>query len=212
MLFDHAFVINLDRRPERYAAFQHANRHLPFLVERFPAIDGKNFQARDGLSAFQVACAESHVAVTARAMGQYEAILVLEDDARFCLDLERRLEYLAAYLPGDWEHVYLGGFGIDRRAMAPVCRHIYRSVRTNGTHAYVLRRRAYRKVAAWLAGHSNTPDGMLADMIEARALVSYTFLPICAHQQEPSYSDLNGAIVAYNTTQLYAPTMDDWHD
>ena len=39
-----AFFINLDRRKDR---LEHINKNLPFLAERFPAIDAKNLELND---------------------------------------------------------------------------------------------------------------------------------------------------------------------
>ena len=207
MLFEQTFVINLDRSPQAYQEFVRHVEPFGLRVERVPAVDGRDLQPQNQLSPFQVACSKSHARVIANSIRRYRSILVLEDDARFCQDLHWRLRHLEQHLPTDWEHVYLGGFGMNRANMSHAAGHVYTSVRTNGAHAYILRACAYERTIHRLIRFTETTDGTFGDMIEASELRSYTFLPICAYQDEPRFSEINQFHVNYNSRQYFVEKL-----
>ena len=216
-LFDAAFVINLDERTDRLRSFEDNTKHLSFNIERFtaiPAIVGQNI---NGMGERCSACILSHCAIIRKAIKQrLKSVFILEDDAIPCDDLNDRLRYIEAHIPTDWEHIYLGGYDIDVNKLEPIrnSTFLYNSVRTGGAHAYILRRRAYRKVLYELLLGYSTLDGMFADLIEGMypwdkkrrnlpfyqsiidilrpvpKLKSYTFLPVCFATDKESRSSI----------------------
>lgn len=122
---DRAYVINLERRPERLANFR-ARCPLPAdHVERWPAVDGRDleptrelrtlFAGNDFKSRRNVmGCALSHYRLwqdAARLSDPEHCVLVLEDDAylpeHFAETWSAAVQPL---VPGDFDLLYLGGF------------------------------------------------------------------------------------------------------
>lgn len=118
---DGVVVINLDRRPDRWAAFRKTwSARLPMeRVERLPAVDGRALpgfgrapwfrgRKRDAVWAGRAGVALSHrrALETARARG-WNTVLVFEDDAVPSTGFDARRVSAALARP-DWDLLYLG--------------------------------------------------------------------------------------------------------
>jgi FkbM family methyltransferase len=119
-------LINLDRTPERLAAFQRANAHLR-SVERIAAVDGQrldlNELARQGIMTAEllhpdyytvgaIGIAMSQLAMWDRTIQLGRPITVAEDDAIFNLRFEQCAARVMESLPPDWEFI-LWGYNFD---------------------------------------------------------------------------------------------------
>jgi hypothetical protein len=144
-------VLNLDRRPDRWAAMQEAwDPEITRRFIRFPAVDGHLLPtsylrangASDGvplkLCRGAIGCRESWL----RAVGHYGPGLYFEDDARPC-------QLWQHGLPPDHAGVVLLGGGLTSKASEPG----WEPVRMNvwGTHAFWVRTQAAADalVQAW---------------------------------------------------------------
>lgn len=79
-----AFLINLDRRPDRWLEFKKNSTRLEFLVERFPAVDGQDLSLPELRTPPAIsACWMSHQDVAKK---------FLMSDAKYCLVLEDDVE------------------------------------------------------------------------------------------------------------------------
>lgn len=114
------FVLNLNRSPERYAAFQ-ADWKAPFPCERFEAIDGQKLRLPQnwqhgpggyGLNATYILL----FSLVMRA-GDSEPFAVFEDDA---LLVDRWWEDVPHSAPPNWYSINLGPDGGDARYRNPV--------------------------------------------------------------------------------------------
>ncbi|MDM4014040.1 glycosyltransferase family 25 protein [Roseiconus lacunae] len=148
LAFERVVVINLRREPERLASFyDRLPDDWPFEAPvPFEALDGTNLTIPNwwqvGLSAW--GCFQSHLRVIESALNdRVDSILILEDDAEFCLDFSESLRPFADHVPGDWEWIYLGGQHLHYHEAFPVrvCPHVYRPHNVHRTHAYGLRGR-----------------------------------------------------------------------
>jgi GR25 family glycosyltransferase involved in LPS biosynthesis len=122
---DHGFCINLDRRPDRRAAFyDRLPAPLHDLVERVPAVDGRDLAMTPDLRAlFEendfhfrrniIGCSLSHYRLwqlIASADYPYDRTLIFEDDVWFsCRFLALWNGQMAPRLPPDFDLIYLGG-------------------------------------------------------------------------------------------------------
>lgn len=120
-----AFVINLDRSPERMATMRERLAPLDLSWERVPAVEGKlldlsalpevsisGYRRWHGkeLNPAEAGCYLSHIAVLRRFLaGSAQYALVLEDDADFPADFMPLLRQLLAHA-SSWDVVKLSGF------------------------------------------------------------------------------------------------------
>jgi len=148
-MFDRTFVINLDRRPDRWAAFQQQfpADWLFAKPERMPAFDGQICVVPDWYHAGAGAwgCLRTHVAIWWQMVDEdLESVLVLEDDAVFCRDAVKTMRQTMELVPDDWDQVYFGGQHLDTNERPPEVVYQDKLVRcryTNRTHAYAIRQK-----------------------------------------------------------------------
>lgn len=116
-------LINLDRSPDRLAAFQAVNGHVMPHVTRFPAVDGKNVEratlvehgiiAPDlGYNDGALGNALSHIALWDIATREDRSLTICEDDAIFNRSFCAASESLLRGLPPDW-HLIRWGWNFD---------------------------------------------------------------------------------------------------
>ncbi len=147
---DRAFVVNLDRRPDRLDTFWDDHPGLEASVERHPAVDGREITLTPdiarlfacntfGWSKSVMGCALSHLDLWTRLAREPEDTtwLILEDDVRLAPAWRQIWErdFLAGNIPTDWDLIYLGGAlpcnrGSLDRLVEPVSEHIGR-IRAN---------------------------------------------------------------------------------
>lgn len=168
--FEHACVINLDSRPDRWQKMQaqFARLHISG-VERFPAVSlaqcrespppphfrsralaialrtGRNDAAFESRLLAAWACLRSHLGVIEHAQRQgWPWVLIMEDDC----ELEpyaRPVLQLAARQAAEqgWDLLYLGGKFKRRGYKTRVARNLYTVNRLLQAHAYVVRSTVY---------------------------------------------------------------------
>ena len=116
-------LINLDRSPDRLAAFQVVNEHVMPHVTRFSAVDGKDVErpaivergiiAPDlGYNDGALGNALSHIALWDFAASEGRAITICEDDAVFNRLFVSASESLLREIPQDW-HLISWGWNFD---------------------------------------------------------------------------------------------------
>lgn len=107
--FDKIYVINLDRRPDRYEAFQkEISKYGIKNVERFSAIDGTTSN-NIKLLAGEIGVLQSHLEIVKKCKKEgLNNVLIMEDDVYFSDEILKLDEYMAS-VPEDWEFIYFGG-------------------------------------------------------------------------------------------------------
>lgn len=116
------YVINLDRRPDRWEDFKSKAGYLsPFNYERFSAVDGtllkstaqlqrifdgNDYNMRVGL----VGCAMSHIKIYIELIdSDYDVFCILEDDIDFTPEFDKKLLHVYNQVKiMNWDMVYLG--------------------------------------------------------------------------------------------------------
>jgi hypothetical protein len=159
--FERVFVVNLDRRSDRWAAFRAGlPRDWPFRnPERFPAIDGQAIKPPtwwcEGAGAW--GCYRSHVRILENCLVHgVESVLVLEDDAVFGDDFTNQVTTFLNHVPQDWEMLYLGGQHLQACKTPPrqIDDWVYQPYNVNRTHALAIKgkkfmQRLYRHLHEW---------------------------------------------------------------
>ena len=122
---DDAWVINLDRRKDRFESFKKFHPMLADRILRLPAFEGKNLKLTPAIARLfaphdfnwkkpVMGCALSHLALWMQLINEKPEIhtyLILEDDARLKPDWRDRWEEAmqAKAIPENFDVVYLGG-------------------------------------------------------------------------------------------------------
>jgi GR25 family glycosyltransferase involved in LPS biosynthesis len=120
---DDAFVINLDRRQDRRAAFLEHHPDLKGHIRRLPAYDGLKLQLAPSLARLfrpndffwkkaVMGCALSHLKLWTMLLNEpaeMQAFFIMEDDARLAVGWRNAWNTAYKSLPEDWDCVYLGG-------------------------------------------------------------------------------------------------------
>jgi GR25 family glycosyltransferase involved in LPS biosynthesis len=184
-----AHVINLDRDAKKLASFR--DQSLPFPVERWAATYGKDLEVKalpaqgigniivqSGKGSYRdqwkdlrnlgaVGCFLSHRSLLQHCatlpVPNTEGHLVLEDDAVFPEDFQKRWDEVRQRIPVDWDIVYLGLNGAKGDAVSAGILKLY-TVKDSGgnwgTHAYIVRHGALRsKVLPTLERMFDAIDG-----------------------------------------------------
>ena len=117
---DCIFVINLNRRPDKWARVEKLFQEQKLYVNRFPAIDGwqqltdeavrslvGNYQS--SLNKGELGCLLSHVSILKEAYARgYSTIWIMEDDVEFVDDVQLIPKFLSALfsMDPDWDVFY----------------------------------------------------------------------------------------------------------
>jgi len=141
---DKVFCVNLDRREDRWAAFQ--SRDWPWPVERFSAVDGhlcpppRWFTTGGGAWG----CLQSHLRLYERILqSDWNRVLILEDDAEPLKGWASKIPLVWEDLPPSWEMLYLGGQHLQRDSKPParITNNLVRVFNCQRTHAYMVNRK-----------------------------------------------------------------------
>lgn len=155
-MFANCYVLNLDRRPDRWAGFC---ARLPALwpfpdTLRITAVDGQQTTVPAGWESGPGAwgCLQSHLALWERIYTEGRPALIFEDDATFAPDFADRYADFAEAVPPDWDMLYLGGQHILPPSFLTPTSPVVRCQGVKKTHAYAITpaacQRLYSHVAA----------------------------------------------------------------
>ncbi len=168
LCFEHAFVINLDHRTDRWAKISENLAQVGIVAERFAAtcvgdllndqpsmalkhflqrVDGPNPSAEHKLQTTW-ACMRSHLAIIrlARDAG-WPSVLILEDDCVFEPYTPAVLKRACEQLQGrEWGALYLGGTLKKGGKKAAVSANLCEVSRVRLAHAYVVNASIYQKI------------------------------------------------------------------
>jgi GR25 family glycosyltransferase involved in LPS biosynthesis len=153
--FDNIYVLNLDRRPDRYENIKYNLDKLDIKVERFSAIDGddikddeynfSNFKQGYGMieNKYALGCLRSHIEIIKDAKSKgYKRILIFEDDVLINSDIKIHFQKIRNI--DNWKLLYLGAsqynWDID------FIEDFYYSRKTLGCFAYAIDESMYDEI------------------------------------------------------------------
>lgn len=211
LCFEHAFVINLDHRTDRWAKISENLAQVGIVAERFsatgvddllndrPSMALKNFLQRvDGSSPSAEhklqttwACMRSHLAIIrlARDAG-WPSVLILEDDCEFEPFTPAVLKRACEQLQGrEWAALYLGGTLKKGGKKAAVSANLCEVSRVRLAHAYVVNASVYQQIIDE-APESGLPlDWYYSEILQASAN-TLMVRPVLARQRLFDMSDI----------------------
>ncbi len=211
--FEHACVINLDTRADRWAAMQRQFTRLGIGgVQRFAAVrpeanvvmqealaplrefllhcDGDSEQLSGKLRATW-GCMQSHLGVIRLAKAQgWPYVLILEDDCElepYALPVLRRV---AKQLAGQsWDMLYLGGTFKQGGEISRFSANLKRASRIRLGHAYLVNARIYERILDECEGSGLPIDWYYSEVLQ-RQVTSFLVTPILAYQRLLDMSDI----------------------
>jgi glycosyl transferase family 25 len=211
LCFEHAFVINLDHRTDRWARMTESLAQVGIAAERFsaisvrdligdqPSVALKSFLQRvDGPSPSAEhklqttwACMRSHLAIIRMARDSgWPSVLILEDDCEFepytPVVLNRACKQL---LGRDWGLLYLGGTLKKGGKKTAISENLREVSRVRLAHAYVVNSSIYERILQE-APESGLPlDWYYSEILQASAN-TLMVRPALAYQRLFDMSDI----------------------
>lgn len=210
-IFEHACVINLDSRPDRWEQIQVNLKQANLPAQRFAAVNIQGLQDNpppqalrdfllqadgDGPKAEHKlwatwACLNSHLAVIRQAQREHwDSVLILEDDCVFQPYtpgvLKRVSEQIATQA---WDLLYLGGTlkkgGLHQKTSS----NLYRVNRVRLAHAYVVRATLYERILQE-APESGLPIDWYYSERLLPSINAYLVDPLITYQRYADLSDI----------------------
>ena len=184
--FDKAWVINLERNPERLQRTRTELEKFKIEFERFPAVDGNNIQPHEyDFSGFKpgmgllenkwaLACFRSHIEIIKDAKRKnYKRIVIFEDDIIIDPQFEVMLQNIKEI--DDWKLLYFGAsqynWNVEMEA------NFYISKNTLGGFAYAIDSSIYDAILEEAKKEDVAIDKLLSNIQEANYGKCYTFYP-----------------------------------
>lgn len=169
-----------------------------------------------------IGCYQSQVALIREAHLTGKTVVVCEDDVVFCSDLPKRLDYITANMPRDWDIFYLGAtfhvpgvwchhadcatwgeIGVDVEPTADP--HILRTYGIWGTYCYIVNPANAGKVYDLMEANIHGADGI--DHLAIRLgpkLRTFCFVPGCVWQYD-NESNIGSGITRFSGFKKLGP-------
>lgn len=194
--FERVYVINLDRRPDRYESFkQELVKHNIADVERFSAVDGTTILANKiPLLAGEIGVLESHLAIIKKCKEDgVKNVLILEDDVYFTPEINNLDEYINS-VPNDWDFIYFGGNHVYGKPPELVNEKIIKLNFTVALQCVAINNTMFDVIEAILPNMRKQVDAYYADLHDT--FKAYGFYPNMA-KQTAGFSDIQNRNVDY---------------
>jgi len=211
------YVINLDRRPDRYQEAVVEFQKINVIVDRVSGVDGKALLiTRTGMNPGAFGLLLTHVELIKDAISKnYENIVIFEDDVKFVDNFNSIFNEKIEFLPNDWDFLYLGGnhilhvngfnlvtgdknFKVTKENYRTLNYELCKTPCTYCAHALVINSRIYNRILDTIQKNPSQPIDNIYYTIQMEGCNAYTFLPSLAIQR-PSFSDIEGCRVDYGT-------------
>ncbi len=198
------FVINLDRREDRLENCKIQAAQLGFSFERIPAIDGREVFNFTNLRPGENALNLSHLlAIDAAKHRGYKQTIVLEDDAEFVPDFNKKLA-LFYEVPLDWDLVYFGAnlhhLGAGRITEEKVTDSVVKVYSAFTTHAMLIKDTVYDFVINEI-NNATAPLDIIYGQVQ-RKFNAYAFTPSLIKQTD-GFSDIINFSQDYNSLGVF---------
>lgn len=217
--FTKIYVINLDRRPDRYQQCQIEFNKIGVKVERASAMDGKLIPDSTGWGPREKACyavTTKHIELISDSLSKnYSNILILEDDVAFINNFNDIFYERIKFLPEDWDLLFIGGnhilhvngfdlltgdknFKVTKQNYKTLNYELSKSPCTYCTHAIAINSRFYKNVIDKMKQFPSDPTDNLYYQLQMEGCKAFTFLPSLVIQKA-GFSDVENIYVNYNS-------------
>jgi hypothetical protein len=183
MIFQKAYFINLDSRPDR-------KQHIEAELSRV-GIDAERISA---VSGYKSAVTESHLLTLIQALKHQKNTLILEDDCVF----GKYFNQEKFNLPYDWDIFY---FGANHKIQPKqFSGNLGKAIKPLTAHSYVVKASSLLKVINVILAEIQSGkiiDEIYSEAIESGSIVAYCAMPNLTWQL-PNHSDLEGRFMDYS--------------
>jgi GR25 family glycosyltransferase involved in LPS biosynthesis len=195
--FDRIYVINLDRRPDRYETFKkEISKYGIENVERFSAIDGVTLMSNNiPLLSGELGILETHLEIIKKCReDNLQNVLIMEDDVYFTDEILKIDEYMSS-TPKDWEFIYFGGNHVYGEPPKLINDKIIKLNYTVALQCVAINSSIFEVIEAILPKRKKQVDAYYAEL--HKTFNAYGFYPSMA-KQIAGFSDIQNRIVDYS--------------
>lgn len=199
------YVINLDRRDDRWATMSNELNLHGISSTRWSAVDGKTIQGPHHMKhpdmpgekiKGAVGALRSHRSIVEDAQRKgHDTICVMEDDLILQPNFNDRFTTLIKSAPSNWDLLYLGCHWHGLPQPVAVGRNIFK-LKCFGMFGVLIKKRAYSLILSSTADESMPVDDCFVKRIQPRLNV-YTTIPFLV-KVRPDYSDIAGQFAEYS--------------
>lgn len=207
-IFDKAYCINLDRRPDRLSEVTKELNRVNIPFERFSATDGQTLPGGYNKTyKGEIGGTISHLNVLKKAKEEnLSNVLILEDDVEFISNFNDIFQQRMKFVPDNWEMLFFGGNHVG--GLSIINPFVAKMNKSYAIHAYAVKNIVFdiiidhleRSVDRVLGTSEMLKPSVAADYYLAMlhsGTNSYCFKPPLAHQK-PGFSDLQQTVVNYD--------------
>ena len=223
------YVINLDRRKDRWDMFQKQKEPKCLMYERFAAVDGSRLEKTEQLQRIfdgndynmregMVGCAMSHIKLYIELVNsKYDSYCILEDDLDFVPDFKNKFLEVYKSLPEGWDMCYLGHHlwkqyrsddMYDKNKMPEVEKwNTVKSLKYSmgGTGGYIISKKGAKNLLEYInsVGMTNGIDTMQQKAADSMNI--YYCKPHLIYSECCTYDKKTDTDIQYNHTSLTVP-------
>jgi GR25 family glycosyltransferase involved in LPS biosynthesis len=195
--FDRIYVINLDRRPDRFKSFQkEIDKYGIKNVERFSAIDGLTISSNNNtLLSGEIGVLMTHLEIIKKCHSEgAKNVLILEDDVFFTNEINKLDEYMSE-VPKDWDFIYFGGNHVYGPTPTKISDKVLKLNFTVALQCVAINNTLFETIMAILPKMGKQVDGYYAQL--HNVYNAYGFYPNMA-KQVAGFSDIQNKNVDYS--------------
>lgn len=194
--FDEVYVINLDRRPERYESFLSEMKKYDLNgVTRYSAIDGSTLVNNTSLLFGELGVLLTHHNIIKECMVRnLSNVLILEDDVQFSDEINNVSEYISK-IPNDWDFIYFGGNHKYGRVPEVINDKTIKLNYTVALQCVAIKNTMFEIIDSLLTKQKKQVDTYYAELHDR--FNAYGFQPNMA-KQKIGFSDIQNRVVDYN--------------
>lgn len=194
--FEEVYVINLDRRPDRYESFLSELKMYDLNgATRYPAIDGSTLTNNTPLLSGELGVLLTHHNIIKECMNRnLSNVLVLEDDVQFTNEINNVSEYVSK-LPDDWDFIYFGGNHKYGKPPEPINDKVIKLNYTVALQCVAIKNTMFEILDNILTKQKKQVDTYYAELHDR--FNAYGFNPSIA-KQKIGFSDIQNRVVDYN--------------
>ena len=195
--FDKIYVINLDRRPDRFETFKkELSKYDINDVEKFSAIDGSKIEIINSpILSGELGVLESHLEIIRKCKEEnIKNVLILEDDVYFTDEVLNLDDYMSK-VPSDWDFLYFGGNHVYGQKPELINDKIIKLNFTVALQCVAINSSMFEIIEMVLSKKQKQVDGYYADL--HNRFNAYGFYPNMA-KQKAGFSDIQNRNVDYS--------------